>query len=77
MPEAIDRLKGNSVAISVDLRPRSTLMRNGLVDLHRVLVAPIALGTGRRLFDPLELELLERRGFTGGVEMLDHGPARR
>jgi hypothetical protein len=50
------------------------LVRNGLVDLYRVLVAPIALG--RRVFDPLGLQLLERRGFTRGVEMLDHGPAR-
>jgi dihydrofolate reductase len=41
------------------------LFDRGLVDEYRALVAPIALGTGRRLFDglsaPVELELTEAR----------------
>jgi dihydrofolate reductase len=57
---------------------RSTLTRHGLVDRHRVLVAPVVLGNGQPLFgdieEPLGLKLAETRVFDGGVVMLDYEP---
>lgn len=57
---------------------RSTLTQRGLVDRHRVLVAPVVLGRGQPLFGeigkPLRLQLVGSRFFDGGVVMLDYEP---
>lgn len=83
VPDVIDRLKrepGRDLLLICGPELRSTLARSDLVDLHRVLLAPVALGNGRRLFDPLDepigLRLVETRRFGGGVEMLDYEPSR-
>lgn len=56
------------------------LMRHDLVDEYRLLVHPLALGSGKRLFEGLtgrvDLELLDTRATPAGVVMLTYRPAR-
>ena len=79
VPQAIEDLKrqpGGDLLLVCGPELRSTLSRHGLVDRHRVLVAPVALGDGERLFgdvdEPLRLHLTGTRAFGGGVVMLDY-----
>jgi dihydrofolate reductase len=53
-------------------------MRNGLLDELNLLVHPIVVGSGRRLFDedrpPARLELLSAETFGSGVQSLRYHP---
>ncbi len=52
-----------------------TLMQNKLVDEMRLLVYPVIVGSGKRLFqegDIAKLQLLEARAFKTGVNLLRH-----
>jgi dihydrofolate reductase len=80
-PRAIEDLKrqpgGDLLLISgPDLR--STLTRAGVVDLHRILVVPVALGAGVRLFadldEPLRLRLVGTKPFDVGIVLHDYEP---
>jgi dihydrofolate reductase len=54
------------------------LLREGLVDELRLLVCPIVVGKGRRLFEedaPIPLKLQEARTFSTGVQSLTYTPA--
>ncbi|MFW8627789.1 dihydrofolate reductase family protein [Deinococcus sp. ME38] len=54
-----------------------TLLRRGLVDELRLMVFPVIVGRGRRLFDTLEhvpLTLLDTREMGAGVLLLTYGP---
>jgi dihydrofolate reductase len=55
---------------------RTVLTRAGLVDRHRVLIAPVVLGDGVPLFadveTPVPLKRTGTREFEGGVVMLDY-----
>lgn len=56
-----------------------TLLQHGLVDRLRLLVYPVVLGTGKRLFADgiaATLELLETRAFSSGVTALIYAPVR-
>ncbi len=56
-----------------------TLLRRGLVDELRLMVFPLVLGRGKRLFDTLEhlpLTLLATRELGAGVLLLMYGLAR-
>jgi dihydrofolate reductase len=79
--EAIENLKrqpGRDLLMVCGPELRSTLTRSGLVDRHRILVAPVVLGKGVPLFgdvdEPLRLRLAETKVFGGGVVMLDLEP---
>jgi dihydrofolate reductase len=56
-----------------------TLMNNGLVDEYRLMIHPIVLGSGRRLFneghEPFQLTLLECKTSTTGVVILSYRPS--
>jgi dihydrofolate reductase len=56
-----------------------SLMKSGLFDEYRLLIAPILLGNGRRLFNPglnrLKLQLLEARTISSGGVILRYAPA--
>ncbi|HRL11143.1 MAG TPA: dihydrofolate reductase family protein [Aggregatilineales bacterium] len=56
-----------------------TLLQHDLVDRVRLLVYPVVLGTGKRLFadgTAATLQLLETRAFSSGVTALIYAPAR-
>ena len=57
-----------------------TLMQHDLVDRYRLLVYPVVVGEGKRLFEgdiPATLKLLESRSFSSGVVALVYEPERR
>ncbi len=56
-----------------------TLMRHDLVDCYRLLVYPLVLGKGKRLFQEgstATLKLVEARSFSSGVAALIYEPDR-
>jgi len=57
-----------------------TLMQHDLVDRYRLLVYPLVVGRGKRLFEegiPATLKLVESRPFSSGVVALVYEPDRR
>lgn len=57
-----------------------TLMEHNLVDRYRLLVYPLVLGKGKRLFRegiPATLKLLESRAFSSGVVAVVYEPDRQ
>ena len=58
-----------------------TLVKHDLVDAYELMVHPLVLGTGKRLFreepaTPIRLRLVESRPTTTGVLLLTYEPAR-
>lgn len=57
-----------------------TLMQHDLVDRYHLLVYPVVLGTGKRLFDAgttATLQLVDTQSFSSGVVALVYEPARK
>jgi dihydrofolate reductase len=65
-------LVGGSLSLVRDLA------RHALVDLYRFAVYPVALGTGKRVFDGarVDLELVGERPTSAGVVLAEYQPAR-
>ena len=87
-------INGNIVAAITELKQRDgkdivvhgsatlvqTLMAHELVDRYRLLVYPVVLGTGKRLFReriPATLKLLESQVFSSGVVAVVYEPERQ
>ncbi len=79
---AVARLKaqdGGDILVHGSATLIQTLMAHGLVDLYRLLVYPVVVGSGKRLFSgptPATLKLTESRLFASGVVMLCYTPER-
>lgn len=82
--EAVTALKNEpgdkSISMSGSVSVVRQLLAAGLIDELHLLVHPIALGKGMRLFgddggDPIPLALLSSETFTTGVMNLVYGPA--
>lgn len=70
---------GKDVAILGSSTLTTALLREGLVDELRLMVNPIVLGDGLRLFagaDTVPLNLAKTRSFTSGNVLLTYQPAR-
>jgi dihydrofolate reductase len=73
--------EGDGKAISVTGSPTlvRTLLRHGLLDELRLLIHPIVVGSGGRLFedwsDKLPLKVVEAKSFTTGVQAVTYVPA--
>jgi dihydrofolate reductase len=71
---------GRNIAISGSATLVRSLLGQGLLDELRLLLFPVVVGSGQRLFDTfterLPLNLLDSRTFSGGVARLTYQPKR-
>ena len=82
LAEEISRLKqqpGKDISISGSGALVRSLLRDGLLDELRLMVHPIVVGSGKRLFeeggDSKNLELVDSKTFSTGVLYLTYRPA--
>jgi dihydrofolate reductase len=81
--EEITNLKhqdGKNITVHGSATLVRTLMQHGLVDRYRLLVYPVIVGKGKRLFEegiPATLKLLESQSFSSGVVALVYEPDRK
>ena len=81
LAEEVAGLKGQSgrdILVFGSGRLVETLLRHNLVDEYRLLVFPVVLGRGRRLFPgglATTLRLVEAKPFSSGVVALTYQPA--
>ena len=80
--EEVSRLKqqpGKDILIFGSGDLANTLMRHDLIDDYRLMVFPVVLGSGQRLFrdgiDKTVLRLVETKTFGSGVVVLTYQPA--
>jgi dihydrofolate reductase len=81
--EEIEKLKkgpGKDIAISGSATLVRSLLKDGLLDELKLMVHPVVVGKGKRLFkdegDQIPLELVDSRTFSTGVLYLTYRPAR-
>jgi dihydrofolate reductase len=79
--DAVSELKGQpgrDLLVGGSLSLVRDLARHALVDLYRFAVYPVALGTGKRVFDGdrVDLELVGERPTSTGVVLAEYQPAR-
>jgi dihydrofolate reductase len=82
LAEEVSRLKqqpGKDILVYGSGDLVNTLMKHNLVDEYRLLVFPIVVGSGKRLFegeiDTTVLELVDSKTFSTGVVCLTYRPA--
>ena len=76
----LKRQPGRDILVFGSGRLVETLLRHDLVDEYRLLVFPVVLGRGRRLFPEglgTTLRLVEAKTFSSGVVALTYRPAAR
>jgi dihydrofolate reductase len=79
VPEEVARLKddaGQDILIGGSGALAQSLLQHDLIDEVRMLVHPIAVGTGKRLFEgtgePIALKLVDTKSFDSGVVALTY-----
>jgi dihydrofolate reductase len=81
--EEIRKLKqqdGGNITVHGSGRLIQTLMQHDLVDVYRLLVYPLVLGKGQRLFEEgstTKLNLVKTQSFSSGVVGLIYEPNRK
>ena len=82
--EEITKLKeqsGQPILVAGSGKLLQTLMQHDLVDEYRLMVYPLILGSGKRLFPGgahgLKLQLVETKPFRSGVVVLTYQPMRK
>ena len=80
--EEVGRLKqqdGGPILVAGSCTLAHTLIENGLVDEYRLMVFPVILGSGKRIFpetsDKTELKLADTQTFPSGVVVQTYHPA--
>jgi len=76
--EALKQQEGQNILVYGSGTFVQTLLRHGLVDELRLMVYPLVLGSGKRLFtggDRLPLKLTASRNLGAGVLLLTYEPA--
>jgi dihydrofolate reductase len=80
--EEISRLKqqpGKDISISGSGSLVRSLLKDGLIDELRLMVHPVVVGSGKRLFEEggeqIALELVDSKTFSTGVVYLTYAPA--
>lgn len=82
LAEEVTRLKqqeGKNITVHGSGRLVLSLMQHGLIDEYRLLIYPLVLGKGQRLFPEgttATLRLVETRAFSSGVTALIYEPRR-
>ncbi|WP_407539100.1 dihydrofolate reductase family protein [Deinococcus radiomollis] len=81
VPQAVKRLRvqpGQDILIYGSSTLAQTLMAQGLIDEYRLLLYPVVLGRGRKLFAegaaPLALTLISTQPLSSGVVILTYRP---
>lgn len=84
LPQAVTNLKqqpGRDILIAGSGMLVHTLIEHDLIDEYRLLLHPVVLGSGKRLFregsDTKNLQLIETKAFSSGVVVLSYQPASR
>ncbi len=84
VPAEVRQLKkepGHDLLLSGSAQLFNALMQENLIDLYRIMLHPVVLGKGKRLFpdgvDKRVLELAEIKRFRSGIVVLEYGPAKR
>ena len=80
--EEIERLKqqpGKDIEISGSGTLVGSLLQDGLLDELRLMIHPVVVGSGKRLFEESEkqtaLDLVDSKNFSTGVVYLTYRPA--
>ncbi len=76
----LKRQDGKDITVHGSATLVQTLMQHDLVDRYRLLVYPVVVGKGKRLFEegiPATLKLLESQSFSSGVVALVYEPERQ
>jgi dihydrofolate reductase len=82
VPSEVAKLKkgsGKDIQVMGSGELVQTLIRHDLIDEYRLMIHPLVLGTGKRLFreqtPPTRFRLLEAKASGKGVVLLEYGPA--
>ena len=72
---------GNDLLLSGSARLFTTLMKENLIDLYRIMLFPVVLGKGKRLFadgvDKTVVDLAETKRFKSGIVILEYAPSKK
>ncbi len=83
LAEEVAKLKqqpNNNMLIYGSSKFVQTLMQHDLIDEYRLMVYPVVVGSGKRLFKDgikTSLKLIETKPFSSGVVLLSYQPAQR
>lgn len=75
----LKRQDGKDITVHGSATLAQTLMRHDLVDVYRLLIYPVVLGEGKRLYRdgiPATLNLVQSQAFSTGVVALVYEPDR-